>query len=436
MVTNKLGPPGNATVGRTTAASNAGRDLLNLAQLRAFRLVADLGSATRAAAALFRAQSAVTRSVQELEAALGVPLFDRGPSGMLPTPVGRAVLQRCERIFAELEELAQWCSARQSRRRPAAEGTLPAYLLNTRRLQLLVALARHRHMPSAAKAFGISQPAVSTAIRVLENGSGLSLFHRSARGILLTAEGETFLLLVRRALNELRHIPDDIAALHGKIQGAVTVGALPLGRTLILPRAIARMSAEHPRVRVVTDESAYEALVAGLRAGDIDFILGALRNNDAASGLKNERLMSEDMVVLVRSDHPLVQASNLSIMDLREAQWIVPRSNAPARALFEAQFRRMKVKPPMPTVETADLAVIRGLLVSTDMVAALSAQQLHYEVQSGQLAVLGVQLHNTRREIGLTMRASGTPSPAARALIDAIRLSVVEATRTVSIAAG
>ncbi|WP_144141319.1 LysR family transcriptional regulator [Paraburkholderia sp. BCC1884] len=410
-------------------------ELLNLAQLRAFRLVAEMGSATRAATALFRAQSAVTRSVQELEAALGEPLFDRGPSGMLPTPVGRAVLQRCERIFAELEELAQWCSARQARRRPTAEGALPAYLLNTRRLQLFVALARHRHMPSAAKTFGISQPAVSTAIRVLESGAGLSLFHRSPRGILLTTEGETFLLHVRRALNELRHIPDDIAALHGKVQGAVNVGALPLGRTLILPKAIARMTMAHPGVQVVTDESSYEALVASLRAGDIDFILGALRENDATSGLKNERLMSEDMVVLVRRDHPLARGGTLTIGDLRDAQWILPRSNAPARALFETQFRRTKVKPPMPTVETADLAVIRGLLLNTDMIAALSAQQLHYEVQSGQLAVLDVPLHNTRREIGLTVRAAGTPSPAARALIDAIRLSVVDVTRTVSIAA-
>ena len=173
--------------------------------------------------------------------------------------------------------------------------------------------------------------------------------------------------------------------------------------------------------------------MAGLRAGDIDFILGALRDNDATSGLKNERLMSEDMVVLVRRDHPLTHARDLTITGLRDAQWILPRSNAPARALFEAQFKRLKVKPPLPTVETADLAVIRGLLLGTDMAAALSAQQLHHEIQSGQLAVLDVPLHNTRRDIGLTMRAAGTPSPAARALIDAIRLSVVDVTRTVSI---
>lgn len=404
-------------------------DLLNLAHLRAFRLVADTGSATRAAASLFRAQSAVTRSVQELETALGESLFERKPSGMLPTAVGRVVLERCARIFGELEELAQWCASRQVRRRALAEGALPAYLLNTRRLQLFVALARHRHMPSTANAFGISQPAVSSAMRVLENGSGVTLFHRSPRGVLLTSEGETFLLHVRRALNELRHVPDDIAALHGNIQGLVTVGALPLGRTLILPAAIARMSKKHPGVRVVTDESSYETLVAGLRAGDVDFILGALRENDATSGLTNERLMAEDMVVLARHDHPLALARGLTAGDLRNAQWILPRIHSPARTLFESQFRRLKLKPPMPTVETADLAVIRGLLLGTDMVAALSAQQLYYECQSGRLTVLDLPLYNTRREIGLTLRAESAPSPAARALIDSIRLAVTDVSR-------
>jgi LysR family transcriptional regulator, regulator for genes of the gallate degradation pathway len=406
------------------------RELLNLAYLRVFRTVAQTGSATRAAALLFRAQSAVTRSLQELETAVGETLFERKPSGMLPTPAGRALLQRCERIFAELEELAHWCAVRQGRRQAVAESALPAYLLNTRRLQLFSALARHRHMPSAAQTLGISQPAVSSAIRIMETGAGMPLFYRSPRGLLLTSEGETLLLHVRRALNELRHIPDDIAALRGSIQGYVTVGALPLGRTLILPEAIARVAAQHPGVRIVTDESAYETLVAGLRAGDIDLVLGALRPDDTTSGLANERLMSEDLVVLARHDHPLAGARDLTLKDLACAQWILPRSHAPARGIFEAQFRRARLKPPMPTVETADLAVIRGVLVRTDMLAALSAQQLYYECESAQLAVLDIAMRNTRRDIGLIVRAGGTPSPAARVLIDAIRLTVDKVARS------
>lgn len=77
------------------------------------------------------------------------------------------------------------------------------------------------------------------------------------------------------------------------IQGIVTVGALPLGRTLILPEAVTRVVTRFPKVRLITDESSYEALVAGVHAGDIDFILGALRVGDPTSALENERLMSE-----------------------------------------------------------------------------------------------------------------------------------------------
>ncbi|AJK50177.1 LysR family transcriptional regulator [Burkholderia plantarii] len=397
------------------------REPPNLAQLRVFRTIAEVGSASGAAARLHRAQSAITRSLQELEHWVGEKLFERRAAGMMMTPAARVVLKRADRVFHELEEVAAWCLALQNGRRPTTERPLPAYLLNTRRLQLTVSLARHRHMPSAAHALGISQPAVSSAIRILETGAGIRLFHRHARGLVLTTEGETFVLHIRRALNELRHIEDDLAAARGVIQGSVTIGALPLGRTLILPAAIARISAACPQVRISTDESAYETLVANLRAGDIDFVLGALRQDDPASGLVNEKLMSEELVVIARAGHPLASLQDLTLAQLVGAQWILPRPNAPARATIDGIFARQRLKPPQPTVETADLAVIRGLLLATDMLAVQSAQQLHYECRSGELKILDIALKGTRRDIGLIMRAGGTPSPAARVLIDCIR---------------
>jgi LysR family transcriptional regulator of gallate degradation len=84
----------------------------------------------------------------------------------------------------------------------------------------------------------------------------------------------------------------------------------------------------------------------------------------------------------------------------------------------------------MPSVETADLAIIRGVLLQSDMLAAVSAQQLYYERESAQLVALDIAMQNTRRDIGLIVRAGGTPSPAARALIDAIRLAVDQVART------
>ncbi|NCV70868.1 MAG: hypothetical protein EBW55_09245, partial [Betaproteobacteria bacterium] len=84
---------------------------------------------------------------------------------------------------------------------------------------------------------------------------------------------------------ELRHMQSDLSAIAGTLAGHVTIGALPLGRTLLLPDGIATAVKRHPNLRISTVESPYEALVHGLRNGDIDFILGALRSDGHGEGL-------------------------------------------------------------------------------------------------------------------------------------------------------
>src|SRR6266480_4787345 len=74
-----------------------------LRHVRAFLAVADQGSVNRAGAALFRAQSAVSRSIHKLEYELGVELFERRSRGMLLTEYGRALLVRARRVHAEMQ---------------------------------------------------------------------------------------------------------------------------------------------------------------------------------------------------------------------------------------------------------------------------------------------------------------------------------------------
>src|SRR6266566_1867839 len=74
-----------------------------LRHLRAFLAVADQGSANQAGASLFRAPSAVSRSVHKLEYELGVELFERRSRGMLLTEYGRALLVRARRVHAEMQ---------------------------------------------------------------------------------------------------------------------------------------------------------------------------------------------------------------------------------------------------------------------------------------------------------------------------------------------
>ena len=74
--------------------------IINIMQLRFFCQVALRGSVSRAADDLFRTQSAITRAIRDLEAALNVTLFERHYSGMVPTEYGKCILPRARRAYS------------------------------------------------------------------------------------------------------------------------------------------------------------------------------------------------------------------------------------------------------------------------------------------------------------------------------------------------
>jgi LysR family transcriptional regulator of gallate degradation len=395
--------------------------LPNLRNLHVFASVAASGSVTRSADNLFRAQSAITRSVKALENELGVTLFERKARGMLLNEYGRVVQQRAIRIEQELMICCIELST--SRRAPPPTGLLHV-LLNEQRLQSFVELTRHHHLGTVANLRGVSRTAISVSIRELEQHLQTKLFERSAKGLIPTDAGRIASFRVRRALGELRVVQQEIAAMQGSMEGTVTIGALPLARTVLLPRAIASLLEHHPHLRIRTVESPYETLVAQMLAGDVDFIIGALRPDRKHDELEVEPLFAEPIALVARSGHPLVQKRKLTQACLTQAQWALSRQGSPTRELLARAFSNMGLDEPKPLVETGDLALLRGLLLQTDIITAISPQQLRFEIDNGSLIVLDFNLGIPAREIGITVRKSSILSPVARLMHDEIRRQV------------
>jgi LysR family transcriptional regulator, regulator for genes of the gallate degradation pathway len=394
---------------------------INLRHLRSFSAVAAAGSVSAAAEVLYRVASGVTRSISELENGLGRPLFDRRARGMALNSYGELVLVRARRIEGEFEDARDQLVVRGGLSSSADVHSLFGSILNGRRLAVVASLSEKRNMPAVAREFGITQPGISAALKALEDGLGVALFDRTARGLAPTQAGEIVAFHFKRVLAELRHIGPDIAASEGTLQGNVHIGALPLGRTRILPLAIASLLARHPLLHVTTVESPYDALAASLRSGDIDFILGALRHADEAKDLQQQALFEDRISVIARAGHPLALEPRIDFEALRRAMWALSRRGSPSRELVERFFSEANQALPDPAVETGDLAVLRGLLLESDMLTAISAHQLHYEIRDGTLVVLDFPLEQTKRQIGLTQRPGAFPSPGARALMQEIR---------------
>lgn len=395
--------------------------LPNLRNLHVFASVAASGSVTRTADTLFRAQSAITRSVKALEDELGVVLFERKARGMLLNEYGRVVQQRAMRIEQELTS----CCVELSTLRQAPPPTGPLHvLLNEQRLQSFVELTRHHHLGTVANLRGVTRTAISVSIRELEQHLQSKLFERSAKGLIPTEAGTILSFRVRRALGELRVVQQEISAMQGSMEGTVTIGALPLARTVLLPRAIASLLKNHPHLRIRTVESPYEALVAQMLAGDVDFIIGALRADRKHDELEVEPLFAERIALVARNGHPLVHKRKLTQANLTAAQWALSRQGSPTRELLAKAFCNMGLDEPKPLVETGDLALLRGLLLQTNIITAISPQQLRLEIDNGSLVILDFNLGIPAREIGITVRKSSVPSPVARLMYDEIRRQV------------
>ena len=397
---------------------------IHLRHLHAFSAVAAAGSIARAADGLLRVPSAVTRSVAQLEATLGRSLFSRSSRGVALNVQGERVLVRAQRIEREFDELRMHLVARGGMGSMADPKPVFMSILNGRRLAVIASLSDTRNMPSVARDFGITQPAISVALKDLERGLGVALFERRSSGLMPTVAGDLVAFHFKRVLAELRHIVPDLAASEGVLQGSVHVGAPPLGRLEILPAAIASLVAQHPQLHVVVVERPCDALAAPLRNGDIDFVLGALASEDDAVHLEQQVLFDDRIAVIARAGHPLAGTPAVGFDALSRATWALPRRGTSSREMLDRVFFEAGQVPPTPAVEAGDPAVLCGLLRESDMLTAVSPHRLRSDLRDGRLVTLDVPLGRMRRRIGLTQRLGALPSPGARALMQEIKSAV------------
>ncbi|WP_265301428.1 LysR family transcriptional regulator [Verminephrobacter eiseniae] len=397
---------------------------VKLRGLRAIVAVVDQGAVGKAAEVLHLSQPAVTRALQDIEAGLGFPLFDRTARGMLPTAAGRILGTRARRAF---EELAKGCS-----RAIALVGSAQCEInraahfsaaVGPQALASLIAVADMGSGPRAGECLGRSQPTIHRNLLKLEYLVGVSLFQRTPRGTRLTEPGEALLRGVKLAFAEIAIAEEELAAFGGRLQGRVVVAALPLSSAFLLPRAIDRLLSKHPRLNVTVVDGTYDALVQMLRCADVDMIVGALRLNSPPSEIAQEMLFDDGLTVIARAQHPcLLTQTARGLRELVRYPWIVPLPNTPARTAFEHAFRIEGVACPEAQLQVNSPSVVRNLLLESDRLALLSPLQVDAELRTGQLVQVPLALRDASRAIGVATRRNGSLSPGSAGLLDELRV--------------
>jgi DNA-binding transcriptional LysR family regulator len=193
-------------------------------------------------------------------------------------------------------------------------------------LQALIATREAESFTLAARRMGLAQPTVHRAVSQLEQEAGRPLFERMAHGMIATRPAQALAQAARLAFAELSQAEADLAELTGREVGRIVVGAMPLSRSYILPRAIARFRQHRATLPIKALDGPYDDLVAGLRRGEVDFLIGALRDPAPTGGLIQEHLFDDGLVFVARSGHPILTNRKPDLKALFDHPIIVARS--------------------------------------------------------------------------------------------------------------
>ncbi|MGI9824201.1 LysR substrate-binding domain-containing protein [Agromyces sp. Marseille-Q5079] len=289
--------------------------------------------------------------------------------------------------------------------------------LKIRHLVLVTAIADEGTLVRAAESLHITQPVVTRGLREVEDLLGVPLFERLPRGVTPTQYGHAFIERARSVLAELRIAGEEVRLLQSGQLGTVTVGTHLAGSNLLLPRAIAGLKAEHPRLTVVVREGTPDMLQQLLLAGDLDLTVGRL-SSTVPVRLEQERLHQEPIRLVARAGHPVHDLARTSLGELIAYPWIFPVAQTALRAELEAVFFHEGLPLPADRVECTSMLTLRNLLVSTDVIAALP---MFIAVDDRELRILPTPLSSIRRSVGVTMPKDRAPSAAAAALLGHLR---------------
>jgi DNA-binding transcriptional LysR family regulator len=284
-------------------------------------------------------------------------------------------------------------------------------------LRVFLAVAREHSFSKAAAQLHRTQPAVSQAIRRLEDDLGERLFDRTAKDGRLTEAGRVLFDYAERLMRLAEEADSAVRELRDLRRGRVLVGANEAATHALLP-IIARFRHAHPRVQVDVRRIPSRQIGAELLQRSLDF--GVLTFAPSESGLRSIWIDEDELVMLVHPSNPLARRKQISMAEFGHQPVIAHNEASPARErvlrLFEQRHEALDIRLALPSLDAIKRAVEMKLGV-----ALLPRRCALAEISRGQLAAVRVAQVRLPRHLRLVYREGVTPSHAASAFLEVAR---------------
>lgn len=294
--------------------------------------------------------------------------------------------------------------------------------MNLKALRAFQLIVEGGSLTAASKSLGLSQPAVSRLIALLEEELKLLLFNRSGRTLRVTDKGAAFYVATRHILTGLREIPRIAKEINtsGKQLKVITTPRIAQG---LMSPAIARLRRANPDLRCSVDVLSRFDIdnLVGLRR--FDLAIASLPVTHALVELKNQPLFRVRLEAVMRKDHPLAARTRVTAADL---------SGENLLGLWEDQLWRQQMNDFMRSNgETGHYAVeTRSSLMACQLAIDGAGIAVFDRVSSRGLDLSGVTFRPLEPErwiaFGYVHHSDQKPSGNATVLIDCVLEALAE----------
>jgi len=280
-------------------------------------------------------------------------------------------------------------------------------------LELFALVAELRGFTAAATKLGISQSAVSHALKSLERELGVDLIVRHQASIEVTEIGQQLLLRAREILGLSEAMRQEIAAARGLNRGSLRIGSFgPTSSLKLLPAILEAYRERYPDIEVHVDEGGDAEVTQWMleRRVDVGFVVLPDERFDTVS------LVEDQLVALIPAGHALARKRSVALAELCDSPFIM--TEAGCAALIEPLFTAAGLVPQV-RYRIAQVITILGMVERGDGVSIVAELALPDRVEATHSGLVRVPLKPAaRRRVGLAVRDLRQATPAAKAFLE------------------
>ena len=231
--------------------------------------------------------------------------------------------------------------------------------MDLRQIRAFVEVVRRQSFTRAAEHLHIAQPAVSMAIRKLEEELDLILLNRQDKRVSLTAEGETFLRHAERILENCAAAEAEMAELRGLHHGEVRIGIPPMMSSYYFPQIIRAFRQRYPNLQLSVYGDGAARIQQMIARGEID--MGVIAGGKVPAGFKSRLVLREEIVACVPVGHRLAARKKIRMGEFLQEPLILFKGGYYMRELIDELVAESSVRPQV-VFETNLFSLVRSLI--------------------------------------------------------------------------